>query len=246
MERGVDVHELIASVERAAADPLARLEKASAASEELAAAGDALLTHFVEAARASGASWAQIGDALDMTKQGAQQRFAYRHWAVQEILRRGSLAAAEELPLLQRFTPRARASINAAADEAGRLRHDHVATEHLLLGLLSEREGFAVRALEACGHPPESVRAAVEDDIRPGDAERAARPALSADARRALDFTMREAVRLGHNYIGTEHMLLGLMKEEEGAAASILGGLGLTHERLSDTIVELLAELPQG
>jgi Clp amino terminal domain, pathogenicity island component len=237
----IDLRELIAAVEKGAADdPLARLEAASAANEELAVVSDALLTHFVGAARGAGASWTEIGQALGVTKQGAQQRFAYRTRMIGELIRRGSARTAVALPLLARFTPRARRSIGAAADEARRLNHDHVGTEHLLLGLLSEPDGLAVKALVACGHPATELRAAVEAKAHPGTEPVARQGPFAPDARRALHRTMREALKLGHNYIGTEHILLGLMKEE-GPAAETLRGHGLTHDQLSEKVLELLA-----
>ena len=121
------------------------------------------------------------------------------------------------------------------------MNHDHVGTEHLLLGLLSEPDGFAVRALDACGHSAADVRAAVEAKAHPGTEQVAGGGPFAPGARRALHRTMREALRLGHNYIGTEHILLGLIKEK-GPAAEILRGLGLTHDQLSAKVVELLAE----
>jgi len=241
---GINLTELITTVhEHAADDPLARLEAASAASEELAATGDALVSHFVGAAREAGASWTQIGGALGVTKQGAQQRFAYRPDVLRKLVRRARALRVAELPLLQRFTPRARRSIGAAAEEARRLNDDHVGTEHLLLGLLKEPDGVAVKALDACGHPAEAVRAAVEAEARPRARRSRAigRVEFTPGARQALDLTMREAVSLGHDYIGTEHILLALMTEEDGQAAETLRGLGLMHDQLSEKVVALLA-----
>lgn len=241
----INLTELMTAVrEHAADDALARLEAASAASEELAETGDALVTHFVEEAREAGASWTQIGGALGVSKQGAQQRFANRPDVLKELARRARTSRVAEVPLLQRFTLRARRSIGAAADESRRLNHDHVGVEHLLLGLLTEPEGLAVKALDACGHSADAVRAAVEAEAHPvaGEVQLIGRVEFTPGARQVLDLTMREALRLGHNYVGTEHILLALTTKEAGPAAETLRGLGLTHDQLSEKVVELVAE----
>jgi Clp amino terminal domain, pathogenicity island component len=241
----INLTELITTVwEHAADDPLVRLEAANAALEELAATGDALVMHFVEEAREAGCSWAQIGGALGVSKQGAQQRFTARPDVFRELVRRARARRVAELPLLQRFTLRARRSIGAAADEARRLSHDQVRAEHLLLGLLTEPDGLAVKALGALGHSAETVRSAVEAELGPGSRRGQmiviGRIEFTPGARQVLDVTMREALRLCHDYVGTEHILLGLMKEP-GPAAETLRGLGLTHDQVSQKVVELLA-----
>jgi hypothetical protein len=248
----LDLQELIATVEKGAADDaLARLQAAAGAAEELTVTADVLLGHFVGAAREAGASWTQIGGALGVTKQGAQQRFGLltRDPAFfRGLLRRGPAHARRgarmrvDLPWLQRFTVRARRSISAAAEESGRWNHEHVKTEHLLLGLLSEPDGLAVKALESCGHTAEATRAAVEAKLQRGAEPLAYRGGLAPDTMHALHRTMSEALRLGHNYIGTEHILLSLMKEEEGLAAETLRELGLSHAQLEQAVVELLAD----
>jgi Clp amino terminal domain, pathogenicity island component len=245
----ISLQELIATVENRAVGEkaLARLEAAAAMSEELGAAADALLSHFVVAAREDGASWTQIGGALGVSKQGAQQRFTGRA-DVAALIRRGSAVAATQIedPWLQRFTPRARRSIGAAAGEAKRLNHAEVETEHLLLGLLSEPQGVAVKVLDLCGHSAAAVRAAVEAGVQPGAEPVAGHGPFTPRARYALDLTMSEALRLGHNYIGTEHILLGLMREQKGIAAQTLRGLGLTRDQLAEKTLELLADVGKG
>ena len=214
---------------------------AAGASEELAGTADQLVTHFVVAARRAGASWAEIGDALGVTKQGAQQRYGWRTGDLRGLLRRSAARSVAATSPGSSGSRHARVrSISAAADEARRLNHEHVGTEHLLLGLLSEPNGIAVRALDVCGHEAGAVRAAIEGGLHLGAEPPAYGGAFSPSAMQALDLTMQEAVRLGHNYIGTEHILLGLMKQDEGPAAETLRGLGLTHDRLSVTVLGLL------
>jgi Clp amino terminal domain, pathogenicity island component len=240
----IRLEELIDTVEERAAGhgALDRLEGAAALSEELGAVADALLSHFVEAAREAGASWTQIGGSLGVTKQGAQQRFAYRPWGLKEMVLRGQIAAGAADPRwIQRFTVRARRAISAAGDEARRLNHDSIEPEHLLLGILGEPDGRAVKVLELCGHSTDEVLDAVEAKLHPGAQSASGPAAFRTPAMRALDLTMAEAVRLGHDYIGTEHILLGLMKARKGLAAETLRDLGLSHSRLSKAVVELLA-----
>jgi hypothetical protein len=241
-----DLDELIAIVEERAVgeEPLARLEAASSVSYELGVTADALLGHFVETARAAGLTWAQIGGALGVSKQGAQQRFMGRSPTSADLLRVVSRAASRRLPLAlgRLFTRRARNSVHAAAREAQRL-NDHVGTEHLLLGLLQDPESLSVKALEHCGVPAENVRAAV-DATRPSRDEPAPRPgAFRPSAARALERSMGEALRLGHNYIGTEHILLVLVNEK-GPGGETLRGLGLTRNRIEEAVVELLGQEP--
>ena len=210
-------------------DPLTKLGAAVELAGELGNAADALLNHYVETARASGASWTQIGNAIGVTKQGAQQRFVDRR--IQMDL----------LPHMKKMTARARTSLNAAVKEARHHGHSYVGTEHVLLGLLHEPKGLAVKAMEAAGHTVDTVRSAVEQRMGPGQSPAGnEEPPLTPLARRALDLTLGEALRLGHNYIGTEHVLLGLLRTEEGLAAQVLADLGLTHDATNASVIHLL------
>lgn len=128
--------------------------------------------------------------------------------------------------LFERFTDRARRVLELAQEEASAYNHGFVGTEHILLGLISEGEGVAAKALESLGVSLEAVRAKVEQTI--GIAERAPRgsPLFTPRAKKVLELSLREALQLGHSYIGTEHILLGLVREGEGTASRILIGLG--------------------
>jgi hypothetical protein len=225
--------ELVATVDDRAPgdDPLVRLGAAAELAEELGGTADALLNHFVEKARAAGASWTQIGSALGVTKQGAQQRFVGR----------SARAELEVLPYMDRVTARARTTINAALKEARHHGHSYIGTEHLLLGLLHEPKGLAVKALESAGCTVDDVRAAMEQRMPPpSGAGSGVDPMLTPRAKRALDLTLGEAVQLGHNYIGTEHLLLGLVKEGEGLAAQTLADLGVTQGNAQREVIALL------
>jgi ATP-dependent Clp protease ATP-binding subunit ClpC len=125
--------------------------------------------------------------------------------------------------LFQRFTERARQVIVLAQDEARALKHDYIGTEHILLGLLREEEGVAARVLESLDITVEEVRAQVERVVGRGDADVGAGTIpFTPRAKKVLELALREALSLGHNYIGTEHILLGLVRENEGVAAEIL------------------------
>jgi hypothetical protein len=223
--------ELIATIEdrAGAGDPLARLSAATTLAAELGVTADALVNHFVVACREAGASWSQIGAALGVSKQGAQQRFV------------GRAATTADVGPMERFTGRAKAAVAAAEAEARRLGHGYVGTEHLLLGLLRDPDSLAVKAIEGCGTAVEAVRSAAEAGLSPGEGSDTADIPLTPRARRALDLTLGTALRLGHNYIGTEHLLLGLAEEGEGVAGRVLQGFGLTPPALRAKIVELLS-----
>ena len=231
------LHELIDTVNDRSPDddPLARLGAAAQVAGEIGDTADALLSHFVEMARASGASWTQIGTALGVTKQGAQQRFVGRSITVDAI------------PHLERMTARGRTALAAAVKEARHLGQSYVGTEHLLLGLLHEPKGVAVQAMEALGRSSAEVRAAVEERLGPAGGEPlSSDPVLTPRARRALDLTLGEALNLGHNYLGTEHVLLGLLKEGEGIGAQSLTALGITHETARGKVIQLLSAYAKG
>src|SRR6266511_3643585 len=128
--------------------------------------------------------------------------------------------------MFQRFTDRARRVVHLAQEEARLLRHNYVGTEHLLLGLLYEGEGIAARALESLGISLEVVRARVEEIIGRGQITPSGHIPFTPRAKKVLELSLREALQLGHNYIGTEHLLLGLLREGEGVAAQVLAGFG--------------------
>jgi hypothetical protein len=148
-------------------------------------------------------------------------------------------------PLFQRFTEPARRAVTGAQEEAREFGHNYVGTEHLLLGLLRVRDGVAARALESFGVSHEAVQAQVERIIGRGPGAPRGHVPFTPRSKKVLELALREALQLGHNYIGTEHVLLGLVREGEGVAAQILVRLGADLPRVRQQVAELLEEAPR-
>jgi hypothetical protein len=144
--------------------------------------------------------------------------------------------------MFERFTDRARRVVVLAQEEARGLNHDYIGTEHILLGLIHEREGVAARALTELGISLEGARAQVEAEIGHGKQAPGGHIPFTPRAKKVLELSLREALQLGHNYIGTEHILLGLIREGEGVAAQVLVTLGAGLERVRQQVVQLLAD----
>ncbi len=144
--------------------------------------------------------------------------------------------------MFERFTERARRVIILAQEEAKRLNHSAVGTEHILLGIIREGEGVASKVLESLNISPERVRAEIESAIGRGDRAPYEEVAFTPRAKKVLELALDEARRLGHNYIGTEHLLLGLIREGEGVAARVLEAMGADLERVRAQVVYLLGE----
>jgi hypothetical protein len=143
--------------------------------------------------------------------------------------------------MFERFTDRARRVVVLAQEEARLLNHDHIGTEHILLGLIHEGEGVAYLALTELGISLDAVRAQVEAEIGQGSEAPGGHIPFTPRAKKVLELSLREALQLGHNYIGTEHILLGLIREGEGVAAQVLVGLGAGLDRVRQQVVQLLA-----
>ncbi len=144
--------------------------------------------------------------------------------------------------LFQRFTDRARRAVHLAQEEARLLRHNYVGTEHLLLGLLYEGEGVAAQALGSLGISLQAVRGQVEQLIGRGPNTPTGHIPFTPRAKKVLELSLREALALGHNYIGTEHLLLGLVREGEGVAAQVLARFDADHARLRELVLGLVAD----
>jgi hypothetical protein len=225
----VRLDDLISAIQKAHAEPLEQLTDAVLAADHLGEVADHLIGHFVDQARRSGASWTDIGRSMGVTKQAAQQRFVPK-----------------ELPLdpeqgFGRFTPRARHVVVAAQEEARSAGNTEITTGHLVLGLLTEPEGLAAKALVAQGISLDAVRQAVSATLPPAVADVPALIPFDGAAKKVIELTFREALRLGHNYIGTEHVLLALLELEAGGG--VLGGLGIDKTRAEQNVVAALAEI---
>jgi hypothetical protein len=228
MVRQPTVEDLIQLVRREAGDEvLDQLATARAVATGLAASGDAMLGYFVDRARRSGCNWVDISDALGVSKQAVHKRFA---------------ASVSELTY-GRMTPRARRSLDSAAERARSLGHRYVGTEHLLLGLYAAPESVAAKILTAAGIGVHEAEAAVLalTPRRTGTVED--EPRRTQRANSVLSNAVNEALELGHNYVGTEHILLGLYRVPAGRAAQILTRLGLDEPAARRQVIDVLTGL---
>ena len=143
--------------------------------------------------------------------------------------------------MFERFTDRARRVVVLAQEEARMLSHNYIGTEHILLGLIHEGEGVAAKALESLGISLEAVRSQVEEIIGQGQQAPSGHIPFTPRAKKVLELSLREALQLGHNYIGTEHILLGLIREGEGVAAQVLVKLGADLNKVRQQVIQLLS-----
>jgi Clp amino terminal domain, pathogenicity island component len=212
-------------------DPLAQLSAAVLVGEHLGEAADHLIGHFVDQARRTGASWTDIGRSMGVTKQAAQKRFVA-----------GGLPEPTDKASWNRFTDRGRSAVSEAASIAGLAGHD-VTSVHVLLGLVADPDSLASTALARQHATADAVREAAYAVLDPpGNPRTGGHIPSSPDARKVWDLTLREALRLGHNYVGTEHILLALLAEEV-QASSVLAGLGVTQARTEELIRATLEQM---
>ncbi|MEU5431804.1 Clp protease N-terminal domain-containing protein [Streptomyces sp. NPDC020719] len=205
------------------ANELARISEARLRAQTLSDLGDQLIDHYVSKAKQTGASWTEIGDAIGVTKQAAQQRHA---------------PAAFE-----RFTNLNRHSIVLAQEVARTHKHDFIGTEHMLLGLLGEPQGLAYEVLVAKTESEQRIRDAIGEAMPPAG-EKALRGhiAFRPESKEAIGQARRVSADLGHDWVGTEHTLLGLIRVEESPAAQILRSLGFTSDELHETVKTEIAK----
>ncbi|WP_054812311.1 Clp protease N-terminal domain-containing protein [Nocardia arizonensis] len=229
--------DLINGIKKARPDNvLEQLSEAVVAGNHLGELADHLIGHFVDQARRSGASWTEIGASMGVTKQAAQKRFVPKD--------PGDVTDAATMDPnagFARFTPRARAVVVAAQEAARTAGNPIIGTGHLILGLISEPEGLAVKEILSAGVDVDAVRAAATASLPAAEGEVPPLVPFGPEAKKALELTFREALRLGHNYIGTEHILLALLEHENGAGT--LTGLGLDKGRIEAHLLEVLASL---
>jgi hypothetical protein len=217
MTNPVRLDDLIEAIKNVHPDALDQLSDAVIAADHLGDVADHLIGHFVDQARRSGASWTDIGRSMGVTKQAAQKRFVPKG--------QGEPSDLDPSQGFSRFTERARNVVMAAQNEARAADNDEIRPEHLVLGLLVEPEALAAGAIAAQGVALETVRRTVTAALPPAAGRVPDLIPYDAQARKALELTFREALRLGHNYIGTEHILLALLELEHGVG--VLAGLGI-------------------
>ncbi|MEU3188889.1 Clp protease N-terminal domain-containing protein [Streptomyces sp. NPDC006923] len=230
MTSPVRLDDLIDAIKKVHPEALDQLSGAVIAADHLGDLADHLIGHFVDQARRSGASWTEIGKSMGVTRQAAQKRFVTKDSGGQPDL--------DPSQGFSRFTERARNVVMAAQNEARAAANDEIRPEHLALGLLSEPEALAAEAIVAQGVPLETVRRTVAAALPPAAGNVPDLIPYDARSRKALELTFREALRMGHNYIGTEHILLALLELEDGTG--VLTGLGIgkaTAERAIATAV---------
>lgn len=146
--------------------------------------------------------------------------------------------------MFERFTDRARRVVVLAQEDARGLHHAYIGTEHLLLGLIHEGEGLAAKALSDIGVTAEAARERVLKTVGPGEQLPSGHMPYTPRAKKVLEYALREALQLGHNYIGTEHMLLALLREGEGVGCQVLGQLGVLPSELRRSLLELMGRPP--
>ncbi|KAB2589323.1 Clp protease N-terminal domain-containing protein [Streptomyces arboris] len=228
----VRLDDLIEAIKKSNSDALEQLSGAVIAADHLGDVADHLIGHFVDQARRSGASWTDIGRSMGVTRQAAQKRFVTK-----------KSDEASDLDPSQgfgRFTQRARNVVMASHNEAKTTRHAEILPTHLVLGLLAEPESIAARVLTGQGVSPDALRTAATLALPAAVDEVPELIPYDADAKKVLELTFREALRLGHNYVGTEHILLALLEFEDGSG--LLNGLGLTKEATSPAVESAVAE----
>ncbi|MBB4925039.1 Clp protease N-terminal domain-containing protein [Kitasatospora kifunensis] len=229
----VRLDDLIEAIKQGDGDALTQLSNAVVAADHLGEVADHLIGHFVDQARRSGASWTDIGRSMGVTRQAAQKRFVPKD--------PGEPSDLDPSQGFGRFTPRARKVVVASQEEARAARNEEIGADHLLLGLLNEPDGLGVAAVLAQAVTVEQVRAAATAALPPASAKEI--PALipfDAGARKVVELSFREAIRLAHNYVGTEHLLLALLEFEDGSG--VLSGLGLDKAGTEAAIAAALAE----
>lgn len=229
----VRLDDLIDAIKKVNSDALAQLSDAVITAGALGELADHLIGHFVDQARRSGASWTEIGASMGVTKQAAQKRFVPKG--------PGEPTGMDPNEGFGRFTPRARSVVVAAQNEANAARNDRIGVEHLILGLTIDSESLAAKAIATQGVSLDAVRQAATAALPAAADEVPALIPFDPAAKKALELTFREALRLGHNYVGTEHILLALLELEDGDG--VLAGLGIQKAAVEGSVTAALAVL---
>ena len=235
----VRLDDLIEAIKKVHSDPLEQLTDAVLAADHLGDVADHLIGHFVDQARRSGASWTSIGASMGVTKQAAQKRFVPKG--------PGQPFDLDPNQGFSRFTERARNAVVASQNEARNAGNDQISPDHLILGLLAEPGALAAAAIIAQGVSLDAVRQAVTAALPPSVDEVPSLIPFGPRAKKALELTFRQALRLGHNYVGTEHILLALLELEDGDGVfTRLGVDKATAETfITATVAAILAQKEQ-
>jgi hypothetical protein len=230
----VRLDDLINAIKKAHDEPLDQLTDAMIAADALGDIADHLIGHFVDQARRSGASWTEIGKCMGVTKQAAQKRFVPKA--------ADAASALDPNAGFGRFTPRARNVVVEAQNKAHDAGNPEIQPTHLLLGLFTDPDGLAAKLLAGQGIDADKVSKAITLPPRVDDM-----PALipfNGQAKKALELTFRQALRLGHNYIGTEHIFLALYEAEDDDGT--LHQLGVDKDRFERELVAALESISKG
>jgi len=235
MTSPVRLDDLIDAIKKMHPDVLDQLSDAVIAADHLGEVADYLIGHFVDQARRTGASWTEIGRSMGVTKQAAQKRFVAKS--------PGDGAEFDPSQGFARFTQRAQRVVTASQEAARRAGNNEVSPAHLVLGLLTEPDGLAGLTIAALDVNLDTVREAMIEGLPPGAGPVSVVIPFDARARRALELTLRESLRMGHNYVGTEHILLALLDQEDGDGP--LTRLGLDKAAAEAHINGMLAAFQQ-
>ncbi|NVI92068.1 Clp protease N-terminal domain-containing protein [Actinomadura sp. BRA 177] len=230
----IRLDDLINAIKKVHTDALEQLTSAVMAAEHLGEVADHLIGHFVDQARRSGASWTDIGQSMGVSKQAAQKRFVAK----------GASADLDPSEGFSRYTTRARNVVITSQNEARAAGSTEITPAHLVLGLIAEPEGLAAKAITGQDVLLDTVRQAATAALPPESGDLPALIPFDQDAKKALDLTFREALRLGHNHIGTEHILLALLEHENGTG--ILSEAGVGKAAAQASITAALAALAAG
>jgi len=224
--------DLIAGITKVHENELDQLSNAVLVGEHLGEVADHLIGHFVDRARRSGASWTDIGKSMGVTRQAAQKRFVPKGSAAQDL---------DPSQGFGRYTSRARNVVVSSQNEARAANNAEIRTEHLVLGLLAEPEGLAAKAITAQDVLLDTVRQAATAALPPAADSMPALVPFDAGAKKVLELTFREALRLGHNYVGTEHILLDLLEHEDGSG--LFADLGIAKAGVEASVAQMLEQI---
>lgn len=232
----VRLDDLIDAIKKVHPDALDQLSDAVIAADALGDIADHLIGHFVDQARRSGASWTDIGRSMGVSKQAVQKRF---------VSKPGDEQTMDAQEGFRRFTDRAKNVVVASMNEARTRGNAEIGPEHLILGLLTEPDGLGAKFITASAGSTDSIRDAAASALPEpiADAELPVLIPYDARAKKVLELTFRQALRLGHNYVGTEHILLALLENEDGTG--VLSGLGIEKGKVEADLLEALKQFTQ-